>query len=277
MISPFVAAFLSTTSRSPEQPAAHEAAYTLPAEVRIRRGFYLHNEQVTRCGIHPPTSMTIFVVGTSHSGTTLVKEELALFPAVYDVSPMVRKKDPQKYNGETALWAHYRDDWAHLWNVTNLWAKNCLREANGTKLTWVKKTPSHVLVAAKIKRHFPKAKFVLTARDPRDNLVSLFKRQLEPKEKAKSVPRSSTAQKLTEFVAMHGAASLEVEHSFPNDTYAIRLEDVQANCIEVMRRLATWLGLGPMDEASSAKAAGYATAEAKAATASITMSRRKGR
>ena len=58
--------------------------------------------------------MPIFVVGTSHSGTTLMKEELALFPAVYDVSPMVRKKDPQKYNGETALWAHYRDDWAHL-------------------------------------------------------------------------------------------------------------------------------------------------------------------
>ena len=135
MISPFVAAFLSTTSRSSEQPAAHEAAYTLPAEVRIRRGFYPRNEQVTRCGIHPPSSMPIFVVGMSHSGTTLVKEELALFPAVYDVSPMVRKKDPQKYNGETALWAHYRDDWAHLWNVTNLWAKNCLREANGTKLT----------------------------------------------------------------------------------------------------------------------------------------------
>ena len=109
-----------------------------------------------------------------------------------------------------------------------------------------------MLVAAEIKRHFPKAKFVPTARDPRDNLVSLFKRH-EPKEKAKSVPRTSTAQKLTEFVAMHGAASLEVERSFPNDTYAIRLEDVQANCIEVMRRLATWLGLGPMDEARQCK------------------------
>ena len=102
-----LAAFLSTIS--PEQPAAHEAAYTLAAEVRIRRGFYPHNEQVTRCGIHPPTSIPIFVVGTSHSGTTLVKSELARFPAVYDVAPMVHKKD----NGETWLWARHRDDWQY--------------------------------------------------------------------------------------------------------------------------------------------------------------------
>jgi hypothetical protein len=97
----------------------------------------------------------IFVVGCSHSGTTLLLRIIGAHPAAYPIL-----------------------------NETNLFVKNQFAQlkqfdldtyANG-KMHWIEKTPKHLLFLDRIFAHRPYAKVLLILRDGRDVALSLVKR-----------------------------------------------------------------------------------------------------
>merc|ERR1712054_497574 len=90
--------------------------------------------------------------------------------------------------------------------------------------------------------HFPCARFVLTTRDPRDNLVSLLARYL-PSEAKDGIPRNSSVARWTSYIAKYGDASLDVDALPLNTSWRVRLEDLQSDCYGTMSRVHAWLGL----------------------------------
>ena len=147
------------------------------------------------CGTDQLVSEPIFVVGTSHSGTSLMKQLLAAHPEIYDVAP--------RGDGESNLWVRHAADALYLWRTTTAWAQRCLEKR---RRTWVEKTPAHVLHIDGIRSRFPRARFVVMTRDPRDTLASLIRRY-ERWERARGVPRNRTVATWRRYVSRYGAAS----------------------------------------------------------------------
>ncbi len=113
--------------------------------------------QYYRSGIRiskPP----VFIVGCSHSGTTLMRHLLGIHPNIYAV--------PYESHifCRSAIKIHVADI---IWSFTAV--------SHG-KTCWVEKTPAHINHMDRIFKYYPESKVLLLIRDGRDVSISLCKR-----------------------------------------------------------------------------------------------------
>ena len=190
-----------------------------------------------RCGLNPGTSEPIFVLGASHSGTSLIKAELARHPLVYDPLPV---SACSTCTGESELWKRHGTNEKYMYRILAEWTVGCLKR---NAATWIEKTPSHLLCCTDaIRLRYPRARFVLMTRDPRDNLVSLLKR-FESKDRKKGAPRNTSVARWTGLLA-HYAAAAERTDDLPSSVVRrVRLEDLQADCANELGGVLRWLKL----------------------------------
>jgi len=196
------------------------------------------------CGINQQLSEPIFVLGPSHSGTSIMRHLLALHPDVHNVATSL--------SGETYLWAWHAQDEIELWKQTTEWSLHCLEAG---KLTWVEKTPRHILHVDAIRARFPHARIVLMARDPGDMVASRIRRWLphwaNMSRTAIITNKTSNVRRLRQQVfkeemrgvAQYASASLHVSRFPPSVTKVVRLEDLQDDCLGVIRSVLHWLHL----------------------------------
>ena len=142
--------------------------------------------------------------------------------------------------GESELWKRHGTNEKYMYRILAEWTVGCLKR---NAATWIEKTPSHLLCCTDaIRLRYPRARFVLMTRDPRDNLVSLLKR-FESKDRKKGAPRNTSVARWTGLLA-HYAAAAERTDDLPGSVVRrVRLEDLQADCANELGGVLRWLKL----------------------------------
>lgn len=102
---------------------------------------------------------TVFICGCAHTGTSILSRVIGSGKGIYAPNYETLLFSPQRY---LALDANLRK-----------MSEKC-KEANAT--VFLEKTPSHIFYVDYMRRILPGSKFILTTRDPRDVIASLYKR-----------------------------------------------------------------------------------------------------
>jgi hypothetical protein len=198
----------------------------------------------------------VFVVGCPRSGTTWVQRLLASHPRVrtgqesdlFDlyVGPQLRawrrESDVNSSGrGGVGLACYWREeDFLHLLKDYAVQLLEPMVGGLGPGEIFVEKTPSHVLYVPEIVELLPEARFLHVLRDCRDVVASLL---AAGKSWGSSwAPRKARGAALT-WVA-HVEAAREAAGRLPATQYCeVRYEDLHARPVEVLARMAKWLGL----------------------------------
>jgi hypothetical protein len=183
----------------------------------------------SRCSTEPDAE-ALFIVGLSHSGTTLMLRELGKHPDVWAVPLETGAFNRAKKTG--------------LWNKT-LSETRIARIQKGCLMTnkrlWVEKTPKHLFQLDRIFERFPKAKVVVMIRDPRETALSLMERS------------PGTSSKLRYSVS-GWKTTMHALEKHPN-ILPVKYEDLAGNCLPTMNEIIKSLGFD-LDEKN-----GHCTAE----------------
>ena len=156
-----------------------------------------------------------FIIGCGHSGTTLLANMFACHPLVYvplrETETFISKKFHESDRFEEKWWSMYEE-----------------LHATG-KLHLIEKTPRHLLVMNRIRKHVPIAKFIIMVRDGRDVAASFIKRNGSAKVGA------------DRWVSEN---RIVINEAKSRDVCLIRYEDLICYTEDVLKKLCKFIGCG---------------------------------
>ena len=186
---------------------------------------------------HPQQQIPVFILGLFRTGSTLLEQILAAHP---DFVPLGESEFwPRQIHAlgggmvspgrlpDTQLCAKLRQRWQlHL------------RDRNiASGLIATDKRPDNLFHMATIQRVLPEAKFVITERDWRDTLVSMFGTRLHPQHGYATNPEA-----IAEHIRFcHKIADFWCEN-YPKSVYRVSYEALVSDPEEELMPLFTWLG-----------------------------------
>ncbi|MGN6147166.1 MAG: sulfotransferase family protein, partial [Rhizomicrobium sp.] len=187
----------------------------------------------------------VFLLGFPRSGTTLLENVLAGHPEIETVeerdgllaaeTDFIAPPDGLNRLDDAQDLAPYRDAY---------WAEMQTAGASLDKPVFVDKMPLNALLLPLIAKLFPQARILLAIRDPRDVVLSCFRR------------RFGMSEKMYELLTLERAAALydvamqlcEVARAtYPMPFYVIRYEDLVARFDAEVRGLCEFLGIAYAD------------------------------
>ncbi|HEY5072429.1 MAG TPA: sulfotransferase [Caulobacteraceae bacterium] len=187
----------------------------------------------------------VFLLGFPRSGTTLLEQVLASHPGVVAIEEKPLLSQAAGYlladDASLAKLAHLTQEEAALCRQT-YWTS--VRDALGGDISdkvFIDKLPLHTPALPLIAKLFPKAKILFARRDPRDVVLSCFRRRF----------RMNTA--MYEFLTLDGACEyydqvmslFEIyRRKLPLDVHFLRNEDLVADFEGETRRALDFIGLG---------------------------------
>jgi tetratricopeptide (TPR) repeat protein len=190
-----------------------------------------------------PIQTHVFLVGFPRSGTTLLEQALASHPAM-------RTMEEIDCLGDTVGQYFYAADgmtrFAALDDVeleklrAEYWARVADAGAPTDRAVFVDKEPLNSVHLGMIARLFPKAKILFALRDPRDVVLSCFRRRLVMT--ANALELSTTAGAAGFYDAVMTLAML-YRDKLPLATLEVKHEDVVADFDGQMRKVCEFLGI----------------------------------
>lgn len=160
------------------------------------------------------TVKTCFVVGCGHSGTTLVSAKLGNHSKVYSIGR------------ETGIFGYKNS--ISIMRIRCRF-KDWFKDVEAMQKTFLlEKTPKHILHIERIKMTLPDSKFIVTLRNPLDNVASLYKRYGD----------------LDLAVNRWNKDNLEVIKFFEDkNVLVIRYEDITTNPSSEFRKICDFIGV----------------------------------
>jgi tetratricopeptide (TPR) repeat protein len=191
----------------------------------------------------------VFIAGFARSGTTLVEQILDAHPDAVGVGEAkeidMLTRGLQQLTGafvEFPECAKYAEP-TLLQQMASDYTAAMDAHGHDVSLKLVNKNLQNLLLVGFIAQLFPKARFILTQRDPRDVAVSCFMSLLRPE----AMPHLSSM----EHIAASLRAARELRRhwleTLPERTLLVRYEDLVRDPEHTMRRLTDFAGL-PWDE-----------------------------
>jgi tetratricopeptide (TPR) repeat protein len=194
--------------------------------------------------VEPKSPAPLFVVGMFRSGSTLIEQVLNAHPAIkaygeINFLPRVAARLLQPY--PAAMQALTKQT-LEAWRAYYLARFSRVPMPEGIRYC-TDKRPDNFLLLGLIKRLFPQAKIIWTARAPLDNALSIFQQQLDPQ-------IASYASTLS-GIAHHYAQQLRVLEAartlFPEDLFVVNYDAFVRDPVVTLRSLLQFLDL-PWDE-----------------------------
>jgi tetratricopeptide (TPR) repeat protein len=199
----------------------------------------------------------IFLVGFPRSGTTLLQQVLAGHPELSTLEEQDNFRDAHKElllaEGALERWSALPRETLAKWRA-EYW-RRVERKAGeqGRGRLYVDKLPMNLAVLPVIHLLFPRAKFILALRDPRDVIVSCFRSHFEVN--AAMFQFLTLAGAARYYDAVMTVAGIARER-LPLDVHVVRYEDVVANLRNEAARVLGFLSLpwadGVLDYAGTA-------------------------
>ena len=158
---------------------------------------------------------TCFVVGCGHSGTTLVSAKLGNHSKVYTIGR------------ETGIFGYKKSK--SIVKIRYTLKEWLIAVEAKQKTVLLEKTPKHIHRINRIKKTLPNSKFIITIRNPLDNIASLYKRYGD----------------LNIAINRWKKDNLEVIKFYEDkNTIIIRYEDITNNPNAEFKKICDFIGIG---------------------------------
>lgn len=189
----------------------------------------------------------VFLMGFPRSGTTLLEQILASHPAVTGM------EERECMSAAARIFANSREGLARLMHISDedladarrtYWSAVRSYGIEPAGRVFVDKVPMHTIKLPLIAKLFPKAKILFALRDPRDVVLSCFRRHLQVSAATYEFLTLPGAARMYDRVMQIGALSRE---KLPIDCRVQRHEDLVENFDREARAICDFLGVAWAD------------------------------